>query len=423
MGRAWWRQLLLSLAALAAACAAWGGHTQLGGHLKLQYTHTDYRADDLAAVFGHDPSRDTQADFRLKAEHRRGPWEFVAHYEWLALGGDTLEVRRALAALGLLIGDTATGLPDDRRRLFDLTDRITDRPRRAMVQRLDRFSVGYVAPRWALRFGRQVVSWGNGLVFHPLDFVNPFSPIAVDKDYKTGDDMLYGQWLQADGSEVQAILLPRRDPATRDLESDQGTYALKWRWRRGGVDVDLLAARHFGEDLAGVGVVRSVGGAVWRFDAAYTNLDDGGGALALVTNLDYSWNAWGKNFYGYAEYFRSGVGETDRSRYLQPNAALVARLARGELFTRARDYAALGVQAELTPLLHLYVHLIQNLDDGSRIVQLRGVYDWQQDLLLTAGLDLPSGERGTEFGGLAVPGTDAYGHGGRSVYLRVAYYF
>ncbi len=417
-----WRRILLFAAALVVACTTWA-QTELGGHVKYQYTYTVYRADDLATVLGDDPAKDHQADIRLKTEHRRGPWDFAAHYELLVIGGDMLEARRALAALGLLDTGTASGLPDDRRRLFDLTETITDHPHRAAVHRLDRFSVGYVTDTWALRFGRQAISWGNGLVFHPLDFVNPFSPIAIDKEYKSGDDMLYGQRVLGQGSDVQAILLPRRDPASGEIESNQSTYAAKYRMRRGGFDIDFLAARHFDENLAGVGFVRSVGGAVWRCDARYTDLENDHGAFSLVTNLDYSWIAFGKNFYGYVEYFRSGLGETDRSRYLYPNPALAARLARGELFTLARDYAVSGLRVELTPLFNLYVNLIQNLNDGSRFLQLRGVYDWQQDLQLMAGLNLPSGDRGTEFGGLAVPGTGAYLHAGRSVYLHAGYYF
>jgi hypothetical protein len=260
-------------------------------------------------------------------------------------------------------------------------------------------------------------------VFQPLDFVNPFSPIAIDKDYKTGDDMLYGQWLVGEKDDLQAILLPRRDPDTHHVESDQSTYAIKFRARLAGVDVDLLAARHFSENLAGVGVVKSIGGAVWRLDASFTNLDNADSATSLVTNLDYSWTWGGKNVYGYVEYFRSGVGETDRANYAAPGTDLSARIARGELFTLARDYAALGLQVEITPLFNLYTNLIANLNDGSIYLQLRGVYDWQQDVQLMAGVNFPSGDRGTEYGGVPVAGSSVFVSTGKSVYLRGAVYF
>ncbi|MCR4332958.1 MAG: hypothetical protein NUV34_09720 [Sulfuricaulis sp.] len=408
---------------LLASAPVMAGDWNFAGHVKYQYTHTDYRADDINAVFGNSPARDQGLDLRFKAEKRAGPWDFAAHYELLAVGGDTLEARRRMAAAGIPAAGTVSGLPDDRRRLFDLTHEITDRNRLAAVQRLDRLSLGYSSARQSLRFGRQAVSWGNGLVFQPLDFVNPFPPIVIDKDYKTGDDMLYGQWLAGEKDDLQAIVLPRRDPATRRVESSQSTYAAKYRAHLAGIDLDLLAARHFAENLAGLGIVKSIGGAVWRMDLSYANLEHGGSAASLVTNMDYSWMWGGKNAYGYVEYFRSGVGESDRADYAAPNAELSERLARGELFTLARDYVAFGLQVEFTPLFNLYASLIENLNDSSKYLQLRGVYDWQQDVQLMAGLNLSSGSRGDEYGGVPVAATTYYSAAGRSAYLRAAYYF
>jgi hypothetical protein len=127
--------------------------------------------------------------------------------------------------------------------------------------------------------------------------------------------------------------------------------------------------------------------------------------------------------YGYIEYFRNGFGETTRADYATPDAALAARLARGELFTLARDYCALGMQVELTPLFNLHANVIRNLNDASHYAQIRGVYDWRQNLQLMAGLDVPSGERGSEYGGVPVPGLAAYAAPGRTAYARLAYYF
>ncbi len=413
----------LLLAALATSAPAVADDWNFGGHVKYQYAYVDFRADDINAVFGGDPARDQGLDLRLKAENRTGPWDFAAHYELLAVAGDTLEARRRMAAASVPVIGTVTGLPDDRRRLFDLTHETTDRNRLAAVQRLDRLSISYSSEGQSLRFGRQAVSWGNGLVFQPLDFVNPFSPVAIDKEYKTGDDMLYGQWLVREQDDLQAIVLRRRDPATRRVESSQSTYAAKYRARWSGFDFDFLGARHFGENLAGLGVVRSIGGAVWRLDVSRTGLERGGNATSLVTNMDYSWTWSGKNVYGYAEYFRSGVGESDRANYAMPGVELGDRLARGELFTLARDYAALGLRVEFTPLINLYGNLIANLNDGSKYLQLRGAYDWRQDVQLMAGLNLSSGERGTEYGGIPAAGTSAFVSAGKTVYARGAYYF
>ena len=96
---------------------------------------------------------------------------------------------------------------------------------------------------------------------------------------------------------------------------------------------------------------------------------------------------------------------------------------RGEVFTVGRDYAALGVQVELSPLVNAFANLIQNLNDASRYLQLRGTYDWRQDTQFMAGFNLPDGETGSEYGGIPAPLPGAILAPGRSVYLRAAYYF
>lgn len=416
------RRLIVCVLALYPSAPAHALDWNVGGHAKYQYTYTDYRTDDLAATLADDPASNHDVDLRLKADGMHGAWDAMAHYELLARHGDTLIVPGAVPLAPVGAGAT-TGLPDDRRRLFDLTDTVTDRTRTAAVHRFDRLAVGHSTPDRTIRFGRQAITWGNGLIFYPLDFINPFSPVAIDKEYKTGDDMLYAQWPLAADGEVQTIVAPRRDAATRDIESDQSTYAAKLRLRRGGFDIDLVGARHVGDGVAGLGLVRSIGGAVWRLDVSYTDVENADGVFSFVTNLDYSWTVRGRNVYGYVEYFRNGFGETDRADYPAPNAALAARIERGELYTLARDYGALGAQIELHPLVNAYTNLLWNLNDGSRFLQVRGVYDWQQNVQLIGGVNLPHGERGNEYGGIPLAGTGTFVAHGRSLFVRAAYYF
>ncbi|MDO8596264.1 MAG: hypothetical protein Q7R45_06540, partial [Sulfuricaulis sp.] len=111
------------------------------------------------------------------------------------------------------------------------------------------------------------------------------------------------------------------------------------------------------------------------------------------------------------------------SGYLAADPELTARLARGEVYTLGRDYAVLGVQVELSPLVNAFVNVIQNLNDSSRTLQLRGVYDWRQDTQFMAGFNLPDGERGSEYGGLPTGLPGMWLAPGRSLFLRVAYYF
>ena len=409
---------LFSATPLAAA-EGW----EFGGHLKYQLGATDFKSGDVAALYGDDPSYDQAFDGRLKTEWRKHGLDFSAHYEVLALNGDTLETRRALRTLGLLASGSASGLPDDRQRLFDLTDDVTDQRRTVAVHRLDRLAVGYTAGKATVRLGRQAMSWGNGLAFQVFDFVNPFSPIAIDKDYKTGEDMLYGQWQWTGQGDGQVLLLPRRDPFTRKLDHEQASHAVKLHTRAAGFDIDKLVARHYDQTLLGVGGTRSIGGAVWRLDVLHTDIAGRDGVWSLVTNLDYSWTLFGKNVYSFVEYFRNGFGVYRVADYLGMDPQLAARVARGELYTLGRDNLVLGLQMELGPLLNVFGTLLQNLNDGSRLAQLRGVYDWRQNLQVMAGVNLPAGERGSEYGGIPVAPGGPYLAGGSSVYARLAYYF
>jgi len=396
---------------------------EFGGHLKAQYSFTDYRAGDVAAVFGDDPAHDYALDSRLKAEWRGRGVDFSAHYEVLSLAGDSVATRRTLAGLGVAVGGTASGLPDDRQRLFDLTDDFIDENRAVAVHRLDRLAIGYGTDSGTVRLGRQAVSWGNGLAFQVLDFVNPFAPLAIDKDYKTGEDMLYGQWQWRAWGDVQVMLLPRRDPATRELDRERASHALKLHTRAAGFDLDVLGARHYDRTLLGVGAARGLGGAVWRFDALHADVPGRDGVWSLVTNIDYSWTLFGRNMYGFAEYFRNGFGVYRDAGYLAPDPELTARVTRGELYTLGRDIAALGLQVEVVPLANVFATLIQNLNDASRIVQVRGVWDARQNLIIMGGANFPDGERGSEHGGIPAPLPGTWLAAGRSVFMRAAYYF
>jgi hypothetical protein len=62
-----------------------------------------------------------------------------------------------------------------------------------------------------------------------MDLVNPFDPASIDTEYKAGDDMLYVQYLQDNGNDMQAAYVFRRDVLTGDAKSDQATAAIKYQ--------------------------------------------------------------------------------------------------------------------------------------------------------------------------------------------------
>ncbi|MBN7796657.1 hypothetical protein [Parahaliea mediterranea] len=389
-----------------------------GGHLKGQGLLGHYPDDSLLRdALGADTA-DAGADFRLRLAGAADGWDVRADYQLLGRWGDSVALP---AGVGL---SAAPGtLPDDDTRWWDLTDTVTDGPRHRVAQRLDRLSVGYTGERWVWRLGRQAVSWGNGLIFNPVDVFNPFDPAAVDTEYKVGDDMLYGQYLLDSGSDWQAVRVQRRD-ATGEVAGEVSSTALKFHGFGLEREVDLLLAEHYGETLLAVGGSVNVGEAVVRGDLVSTD-SAGEWVTSAVLNWSWSWLWGGYNVSAVAEYYFNGFGlrEDDYSlAALAPDTALGARLARGELFTLGRHYAAGSLQVELTPLFNLTPALFANLGDGSALLQIAGRWDPAQNWQLLAALNLPLGPAGTEYGGLDVPPLGNLASG-PSAFLQLGFYF
>jgi len=195
----------------------------LRGHTKLQATSANLPNDSLLQDFSDDPMSDTGFDLRLNLKHRAGGWSWHADYQLLARQGDQLELQQQTSLNRF--GNSA--LPEDDLRLFDLTHRITDHDDRVTTHRLDRLYLSHTTDKTVVNFGRQAVSWGNGLIYNPVDFFNPFDPAAIDTEYKTGDDMLYSQYLLDSGDDLQAVWVVRRDD-DGDVETDRSSLAFKY---------------------------------------------------------------------------------------------------------------------------------------------------------------------------------------------------
>ncbi len=393
---------------------------ELTGHLKPQLLAAAFDDDSaLRDVFGS-TSGDVNVDARVNFEVGRGRWDVEADAQVITLYGDTIEASRTLPLAGSL---QPGRFPEDSTRLFDLTHVALDERRFALLTRLDRLSVGLTGRRGVLRFGRQAVTWGNGFLFNPMDIFNPFDPTAVDKEYKTGDDMLYGQLLRARGDDLQGVVVLRRDPLTGDVEQDRGSVALKYHALFGAGELDVLVAEHYGDGLLGVGGNLSVGGAVWRGDVIVSDGEEV--TVSAVTSLSASWMTGGKNTSGAVELYYNGFGQSD-GRYgaedLVTNPALLERVGRGELFNLGRAYLAASATIEITPLFLLTPNVFVNVEDPSGLLQIVAQRDLQQDLLLQFAVALPLGADGTEYGGIPAAPTRFLSNEA-SLFVQLAWYF
>lgn len=401
----------------------WGGHVKMQGRLSdvddrsiFKYVETGYFADGAC-------------DFRLINKVFLGNSVTIeAHYEAVLSGGDTR--RRTNALMQTFSAEPQWILAfgsaiNDEHRLMDLTKTIEEDDDYIFYHRLDRLLLTTQHEWGTVYLGRQALTWGNGMLFNPMDLFNPFSPTDVDRDYKIGDDIARALFFTESIGEFQMLYVPRRDLTDGDVSWDESSVAGKLHRTFGSYEFDLMAAKHYTDYVFGLGSSGYAGEAAWRLDVTWTSLDDHqdkNGFFSMDANLDYSWTWMGKNMYGFVEFFYNGLGE-DRYMEAVTDPAVLERLRRGELFTLGRAYLSGLIQLESHPLANIFLTLINNLEDPSGIIQPKIVWDVKQNLQLNAGGTFYYGETGTEYGGFYIKNFDCYLVPSDSVYCILTYFF
>ena len=387
--------LLILLSGLTSVAAA---ETELGGHVKFFYTYADF-PDKSVFSDEADPYKESLGNLRLKAETYAGNWDGQLHYVLNGLYSSDLN---NCVLRGGIAGRGCRELASDQGQLMDLSSIISESDNSVVYQRIDRLAVAYATEKLVTRVGRQAISWGNGVVYNPLDLFNPFPPDAIDTENRRGEDMLYLQGLFSNGSDLQGLYIPRRDAVSGDVSSEQSAVAGKFHWLSAGHEVDFLAARNYGDTIFGAAYTGEWHENVISSSVSMTQTDSGN-VWSAEANYNYSSLWQGKNLTGFLEFFYNGFGLKGDQHSVQDvvdQTELFSRLLRGELFTIGRFYFATGVVLEATPLLNLKPLIFVNLSDGSALLQIIGTYSLSQNFDLLAGFNLPAGKDGTEYGGL-----------------------
>lgn len=416
------RRNALLLILLASGALAAETEYDFGGHSKTLLLGSSFPDDSVFDLLTGSSSLDLESDLRLNFDAKDGPWAFDLAYQLFAGYGDRIEYTRLLPEEAQQLFNR---LPNDDHRLFDMTRILRDDGKFAALHRLDRLSISYTGDKIVMRAGRQAITWGNGFFFSPMDIVNPFDPAAIDTEYKAGDDMLYGQYLNDNGNDFQAAMVFRRNLLTGAVESGQHTAAIKYHGISGEWEYDLLIADSYDNATLGIGGNRSIGGAIIRGDLVFTD-DESGTTTEFVSNLTYSW-VWGsKNVSGVIEYYFNGFGQKD-GQYspvdLAENPELLRRLVRGQSFSLGRHYIAGGLNIELTPLWMLTPNIFANIEDGSALFQLVTRNNLGENMEFLGALNLPLGPDGSEYGGIP-SGTDGlFLSSSASIFAQFGWYF
>jgi len=349
-------------------------------HLKYSLSAFHFDNDSAFLPFEDQSQHFNDINYRANVSTSLNVFKVDAHYQLQLLNSQQLD----------------SYIDPDKNRLFDLSSVIDEQDNQLLHHRLDRLSIDYSTTSTTTRFGRQAVTWGNGFVFNVMDIFNPFSPTAIDKEYKPGDDMLYFQLLTENGTDWQFIHLFRRDN-NDEVETTQASSAVKLQSTFSSSDINLLLANHYQDRILGLGISQPISDSLWRLDISHTQLKGGKSVTSVSSNIDYSWQALSKNFYGFIEYYHNGFGIREAADPL--SLALSTRLSRGELFARFRNYLSAGLRIELHPLVNFSPTLINNLDDHGSLLSLSLDYNWLQSLNLSTQLVTGLGDSQSEYNG------------------------
>lgn len=411
------KRILALAVALLMVTPAWAW--QVGGRLKFDALGYDAGQDTSEDSLGYATSNETVAQLRLRMTHAAGPWSVEAALQLDVRHGSAVERDHALvAAYPVLDYNSDTSY-------WDLESTGVDGGATQSTQRLDRLNFAYTGRDLVARIGRQALTWGSGLVFHPMDLVNPFQPVATDTAYKRGTDMLYAQWLLSDGSDIQFAGLPHKRRGSVDPDAGKSTYAVFANVAGSSVQWNLLVAKDRADDVFGVGASGALGGAAWNLETTATRLDGADTQTSFLANINQASTWLQRNATLFAEYYHNGFGESgDEYTLAELNSALTMRIDRAQQFVTGTDYLALGATWEQTPLLQWEPTLIVNLRDHSALVDIQATRSLSNDSSIKAGVRVPVGDQGTEFGGLElVPGSGVYLARSTQVFVRWESYF
>ena len=386
---------------------------EVGARIKYTGIGIEQHQSDLVYPFTGSQRFDQSLDLRFQLSADIAPFSFQLDTTSTWLHGDQIRIENALnIPLERRLGNDSTRAKDLYRRIYE-SDVST------FVIGIDRAVLQYRSKNWAVKVGRDAVTWGNGFAFHPLDFLSPYSPTAVDREFKTSSDLFLVEKLFANGSDLQALYIARSDDYL--MEDSRSTSAFKYKGFTDRFEYELVLGQHFDDRVIAGTLQIPLGGALLRTDLVSTCTTQKC-YRSRVLNVDYTFAVRGNPLYTFIEYYHNGFGVDE----LPPNleglpSQLVSRQQRGELFTLQKDYVVVGSQVIWHPLWSQNVVVIRNIQDSGTLFQTFLGYDPSDNTRMQFGLIVPLADSGDEFGRITIGDGFTVG-GGKSLFLSFAYY-
>jgi hypothetical protein len=340
------------------------------------------RPPDAPDLFPERTAGESMLRLRVEPEIRTsGDTSFSLAYEQRLRYASTPMV--GIAALGILPSELATPF-----RIEPLVWRVSESAKGTWRHEIDRANFQMHVRRADVTIGRQAIGWGRGVMFTSVDLFAPFSPLEVDREWRSGVDAVRADIKLTDRSSVDLV------GAFGDT-LDRSAFAARARGYAGTVDVEVVGGRR-GQDLFG-GVTSSaaVGDAEVHGEAASFRVpSDAEHELVwkVVVGGSYRFPV-GAGILAYAEYHYSGFGAEHPEEILAllTTPAFVGRFVRGDMQILSRHAVGLTGSYEASPEITYSGQWLHNPGDRSGIVAPAMTYTFNDAVSLLGSIYVPYG--------------------------------
>ncbi len=380
-----WALAALVVVGFAPPRAAQAELLSIGGHVKAFGIGSVPYASRLMA---QGPTGSAVVDARLKLA-------FQPH-EHLSFSFDPTLTASLGGGTGL---NTGVGLTAP--ELLPLTAQIVQAGTLSLRFRVDRALVRAELGPVRITAGRQPVTFGEGLLFTPMDLVAPFNPAVLDQSYKPGLDAFRADLFLGMAGQISLVAAyvgatsladvpaPGEEP-DEELGLDAFTLAAHGKGTLGTVDLAGFVGAVYGDFVGGASVYAPVGPIGLYGDVTVTVVRERAFPRAVVGVSFRPTSTTSITAEVYAQRF----GTTDTRSYLAFQQT--DRFLRGELWLAGHLYAGVSLSQEITPLVRASALVLANLLDPSAL--LMGSVGWSvaANADFAAGVQLGVGERPDE---------------------------
>jgi hypothetical protein len=265
-----------------------------------------------------------------------------------------------------------------------------------LIQNLNRLNLNMNFQYADLSIGRMPIAFGSAKSINPTDVLTPFAVNTIDKEERIGVDAAFIKIPINELSLIEVGFV-----GGNDLESKNNAKFIRPKFNFSGYDIAFSFMNFKEKNLVGFDLQHSIQDAGFWFESAYVDqtnfrVND---FIRITTGVDYKFS---NTLYLAGEYHYNGASG---------NSATFSPLE--FIYLRDFDYFILTSSYEFTPLLTGSIQSYVNLKDKSNLSSLKLDYNFKENLYLSLGSYLSTGNTKTS----------EFGRYGQQYYSSIRFYY